>query len=203
MLTELNDQITSFSSQTRRKITSILSESLMEKNELSNLISKVSSFTSPASYSPRVIRPLEVTQKESIIDIFRDIDLRVKSQYDVSNSLSLLSSSISNVFGGELSKIEKDLNYLEAYIDKYSFISGEDDLYNSSFIENFDNNINSYENDQVVISLTDRDRSKFCSIWICTGWSSSGISKVFWVVSNTINTFSNYSSKDKKYQLWN
>lgn len=164
MLTELNDQITSFSSQTRRKITSILSESLMEKNELSNLISKVSSFTSPASYSPRVIRPLEVTQKESIIDIFRDIDLRVKSQYDVSNSLSLLSSSISNVFGGELSKIEKDLNYLEAYIDKYSFISGEDDLYNSSFIENFDNNINSYENDQVVISLTDRDRSKFCSI---------------------------------------
>jgi DNA polymerase III delta subunit len=164
MLTELNDQITSFSSQTRRKITSILSESLMEKNELSNLISKVSSFTSPASYSPRVIRPLEVTQKESIIDIFRDIDLRVKSQYDVSNSLSLLSSSISNVFGGELSKIEKDLNYLEAYIDKYSFISGEDDLYNSSFIENFDNNINSYENDQVVISLTDRDRSKFCPI---------------------------------------
>ncbi|MFN9110216.1 MAG: hypothetical protein ACK5XN_09125 [Bacteroidota bacterium] len=164
MLTELNDQITSFSSQTRRKITSILSESLMEKNELSNLISKVSSFTSPASYSPRVIRPLEVTQKESIIDIFRDIDLRVKSQYDVSNSLSILSSSISNVFGGELSKIEKDLNYLEAYIDKYSFISGEDDLYNSSFIENFDNNINSYENDQVVISLTDRDRSKFCPI---------------------------------------
>lgn len=164
MLTELNDQITSFSSQTRRKIASILSESLMEKNELSNLISKVSSFTSPASYSPRVIRPLEVTQKESIIDIFRDIDLRVKSQYDVSNSLSLLSSSISNVFGGELSKIEKDLNYLEAYIDKYSFISGEDDLYNSSFIENFDNNINSYENDQVIISLTDRDRSKFCSI---------------------------------------
>jgi len=203
MLTELNDQITSFSSQTRRKITSILSESLMEKNELSNLISKVSSFTSPASYSPRVIRPLEVTQKESIIDIFRDIDLRVKSQYDVSNSLSLLSSSISNVFGGELSKIEKDLNYLEAYIDKYSFISGEDDLYNSSFIENFDNNINSYENDQVVISLTDRDRSKFCPIWVCTSWPSSGISKVFWVVSNTINTFSNCSSKDKEYQLWN
>lgn len=203
MLTELNDQITSFSSQTRRKISSILSESLMEKSELSNLISKVSSFTSPASYSPRVVRPLEVTQKESIIDIFRDIDLRVKSQYDVSNSLSLLSSSIANVFGGELSKIEKDLNYLEAYIDKYSFISGEDDLYNSSFIENFDNNINSYENDQVIISLTDRDRSKFCPIWICTGWSSSRIFKVFWVVSSKIYAFSNYSIKDKKYQLWN
>lgn len=158
MLTELNDQITSFSSQSKKKIASILSESLIEKNELSNLISKVSSFTSPASYSPRTVRPLEITQKESIIDIFRDVDLRIKSQYDVSNSLSLLASSMSNVFGGELSKIEKDLNYLEAYMDKYSFISGEDDLYNSSFIENFDNNMNSYENDQVIIKLSDRDR---------------------------------------------
>jgi hypothetical protein len=159
MLTELNDQITSFSSQSRRKIASILSESFLEKNELSNLISKVTSFTSPASYSPKTVRPLEVTQKESIVDIFRDVDLRVKSQYDVSNSLSLLSSSMSNVFGGEISKIEKDLNYLESYIDKYSFISGEDDMYNLSFIENFDSSINSYENDEVLIKLTDRDRS--------------------------------------------
>ncbi len=159
MLTELNDQITSFSSQSRRKIASILSDSLLEKNELSNLISKVTSFTSPASYSPKTVRPLEVTQKESIVDIFRDVDLRVKSQYDVSNSLSLLSSSMSNVFGGEISKIEKDLNYLESYIDKYSFISGEDDMYNLSFIENFDSSINSYENDEVLIKLTDRDRS--------------------------------------------
>jgi hypothetical protein len=159
MLTELNDQITSFSSQSRRKIASILSDSLLEKNELSNLISKVTSFTSPASYSPKTVRPLEVTQKESIVDIFRDVDLRVKSQYDVSNSLSLLSSSMLNVFGGEISKIEKDLNYLESYIDKYSFISGEDDMYNLSFIENFDSSINSYENDEVLIKLTDRDRS--------------------------------------------
>ena len=110
MLTELNDQITSFSSQSKKKIASILSESLIEKNELSNLISKVSSFTSPASYSPRTVRPLEVTQKESIIDIFRDVDLRIKTQYDVSNSLSLLASSMSNLFGGELSKIEKVFN---------------------------------------------------------------------------------------------
>jgi hypothetical protein len=159
MLTELNDQITSFSSQSRRKIASILSESLLEKNELSNLISKVSSFTSPASYSPKTVRPLEITQKESIVDIFRDVDLRVKSQYDVSNSLSLLASSMSSVFGGEISKIEKDLNYLESYIDKYSFISGEDDMYNLSFIENFDSSINSYENDEVLVKLTDRDRS--------------------------------------------
>lgn len=159
MLIELSDQITSFSSQSKKKIASILSESLVEKKELSNLIAKASSFTSPADYSAKVINPLTIMNKESIVDTFRDIDLRTKSQFNLSNSLSLLSSSISNIFGGELSKIEKDLNYLEGYIDKYTFVSGEDDLYNLSFIENFDSNVNSYENDTASAKLTDRDRN--------------------------------------------
>lgn len=159
MLNELSDQIVSFSSQSRRKIASILSESLVEKNELSNLVSKISSFSSPANYAPNIIRPLEPVQKETIFDIARDVDLRTKSQYEVSNSISLLTSSMANIFGGEISKIEKDLNYLEGYVDKYSFISGEDDLYNSSFIENFDNEINSYQNDSIALTLSDRDRS--------------------------------------------
>lgn len=161
MLNQLSDQIVSFSSQSKRKIATILSESLVEKNELSNLISKITSFTSPANYAPTIIRPLEPVQKETILDIARDIDLRTKSQYEISNSISLLSSSMSNIFGGEISKIEKDLNYLEGYVDKYCFISGEDDLYNLSFIENFDNQINSYENDDIVANLSDRDRNYF------------------------------------------
>lgn len=162
MLIDLNEQITSFSSQAKKKISSILSESLLEKNELSSLTSKITAFTSPAQYSPRSVTPLEVVQKETITDIFRDIDLRTKSQFDISNSLSLLGSSMSNVFSGEMAKIEKDLDYLDGYIDKYSFISGQDDLYNSSFIENFDSNINSYENDSATTRLTDRDRTRIC-----------------------------------------
>lgn len=161
MFLELSDQITSFSTQAKRKISSILTESLVEKNDLSALVSKVSSFTSPANYSAQIIKPLEPVQRETILDIARDIDLRTKSQYEISNSLSLLSSSMVNIFGGEISKVEKDLNYLEGYIDKYSFISGEDDLYNSSFIENFDNEINSYQNDEVIAVLSDRDRNSF------------------------------------------
>lgn len=194
MLNELSDQIVSFSSQSRRKIASILSESLVEKNELSNLVSKISSFSSPANYAPNIIRPLEPVQKETIFDIARDVDLRTKSQYEVSNSISLLTSSMANIFGGEISKIEKDLNYLEGYVDKYSFISGEDDLYNSSFIENFDNEINSYQNDSIALTLSDRDRS--CVFWstafLC--WSNSRFIEIFfWFINknNTDNTGSN------------
>jgi hypothetical protein len=68
---------------------------------------------------------------------------------------------MSNVFGGELQKIEKDISYMDSYINNYSFISGEDDLYNSSFIENFDNEQNSYINENQNIVIPDRDGSSF------------------------------------------
>lgn len=157
MKQQLSEYISSFGSQTRKSIYSVLSEVSNEKTEIGRLIGKLTTFTSSADYAPRVIRQLEPLQREFIIDMFRDIDLRVKTQFDISNSISLLSSSMNNVFGGEIEKIEKDLQYLNSYIDNWSFVSGEDDLYNASFIENFDNENNVYLNDPYSFSIPDRD----------------------------------------------
>jgi hypothetical protein len=144
MRPQISNYISTFSDRSRRTIQSVLSESYLEKAEIGRLINKVSAFAAPADYAPRLVAPLEPIQREVLIDMFRDMDLRVKGQFDISNSISLLGSSMVNVFGGELQKIEKDLDYLNAYVNNYSFISGEDDLFNSSFIENFDNESNSY-----------------------------------------------------------
>jgi hypothetical protein len=157
MKQQLNDQINSFGSQSKKSINSILSEVSSEKVEIGRLVNKLTSFTSAADYAPRVIRQLEPVQREFIVDMFRDLDLRVKTQFDISNSLSTLSSAMTNVFGSEIEKIEKDLQYLDAYVKNWSFISGEDDLYNSSFVENFDNESNSYINESSSFRLTDRD----------------------------------------------
>lgn len=157
MLPELSSYITSFSAQSRRSIHSVLSESLRDKAEIGKLISNLSTFVGPADYSPRMIRQLEPMQREFIIDMFRDIDLRVKTEYDVSNSINNLSSAMTNIFGGELSKLEKDIQFLNSYVDNFSFISGEDDLYNASFIENFDNELNSILNENSEIVIPDRD----------------------------------------------
>jgi hypothetical protein len=69
-----------------------------------------------------------------------------------------------NIFGGEIRKIENDIAYLNSYIDRYAFLSGEDDLYNVNFIENFDNDQNSYIYDSSVpVSIPDRNNSNFSS----------------------------------------
>jgi len=161
MQTQLSDYVTSFSSQSRKAIKSILADSSAEKSELGRLINKISSFTGPSDFSPAMIRQMQPIQRTIIIDMFRDLDLRLRTQYDISQSIMLLGSSMSNVFGGELQKIEKDISYMDSYINNYSFISGEDDLYNSSFIENFDNEQNSYINENQNIVIPDRDGSSF------------------------------------------
>lgn len=161
MLTKLSEYINSFSAQSRRSIHSVLSEVSTEKNEIGKLVNKLSSFSSATDYAPRIIRQMEAVERDFVIDIFRDVDLRVKTQFDISNSISLLASSMTNVFGGEIEKLEKDIQYLSAYIDNYSFISGEDDLYNSSFIENFDNESNSFINENSNINIPDRDGNNF------------------------------------------
>lgn len=161
MLTRLSEYINSFSAQSRRSIHSVLSEVSAEKNEIGKLVNKLTSFSSATDYTPRVIRQMESVEREPILDMFRDIDLRVKTQFDICNSISLLGSSMNNVFGGELDKLEKDIQYLNAYVDNYSFISGEDDLYNSSFIENFDNESNSFINENSTMTIPDRDGTNF------------------------------------------
>lgn len=152
MLNNLGNHISSFGSNSRKNIHSVLKKSTLEKEEIGKMIANLSSFTTAADYIPAFVAPLTILQRETLIDLFRDIELRVKSLYSVSSTLSVLSSSMENIFGGEIKKLENDIAYLAGYINNYSFISGEDDLYNVSFIENFDNDQNSYQYDQQTIS---------------------------------------------------
>lgn len=161
MLTQFSDHIRLFSRQARMAVSQVLEEVSADKVEIGRLVNKLSSFIGPADYSPRSVRQMEPIQREFLIDMFRDIDLRIKSEFDISNSLSAMSSAMNNVFGGELQKIENDIQYLDSYINNYSFISGEDDLYNASFIENFDSDENSFLNENSSMSIPDRNGVPF------------------------------------------
>lgn len=140
-------------------ISSVLAETKVDKAEIGNLINKVNSFTSAADYIPSLVNPMNSILREPMIDLFRDLDLRVKTNYDISRSLSLLRESMSAIFAGEIDKLEKDILYLESYINNWNFISGEDDLFNSNFVENFDNDINSSKYDLTKFTLPDRNRT--------------------------------------------
>ena len=164
MLNNLGNYISSFGSNSRKNIHSVLKKSTLQKEEIGRMIADLGSFTTAADYIPVFVSPLSTLQRETLVDLFRDTELRIKSLYSVSSTLSVLSSSMENIFGGELKKLENDVAYLSGYIDNYSFISGEDDLYNVNFIENFDNDQNSYQYDkQSIETLSDRNSIPFAS----------------------------------------
>jgi hypothetical protein len=180
-------------------VKSVLADSSAEKSELGRLINKISSFTGPSDYSPAMIRQMQPIQRSIILDMFRDLDLRLRTQYDISQSIMLLGSSMSNVFGGELQKIEKDISYMDSYINNYSFISGEDDLYNSSFIENFDNEQNSYINENQNIVIPDRDGSSFSGSQLAHVDSATGTLKYSKNYNFLLNNISNNEIKSITY----
>lgn len=158
---ELSDHISSFSRQSKRTIQSVLSESRLEKAEIGRLINKLSTFSSASDYIPSIVTNLSTIQKEPLIDLFRDIDLRVKTNYDISRSIGMLRASMATIFSGEIEKIEKDILYLESYINNWSFLSGEDDLFNYNFVENFDNALNSNLYDTNQFTFSDRNGLPF------------------------------------------
>jgi hypothetical protein len=156
MLPKLSEYVSSFSRQTRRTVNDVLAESRIEKAEIGKLVAKISSFSSAADYIPSYVSTLSPLQRQPIIDLFRDMDLRIQTNYDISQSLSLLRSSMSAIFAGEIEKLERDVVYLESFIRNWTFLSGEEDLYNSSFIENFDNDQNSHIYENSTYKIPDR-----------------------------------------------
>lgn len=123
MINNLGNYVSSFGGSSRKSVSSVLKQSLLEKEELGRLIEKTASLTKASDYIPVFVSPLSEIQREVLIDLFRDLELRLKSLYTVSSTLSLLAASMENVFGGEIKKLEQDIEYLNSYVDNYSFIS--------------------------------------------------------------------------------
>lgn len=98
---------------------------------------------------------------ESILEFFRDSGLRVSQFFSAASSMSNILNSMMSIFSSEIYKLEKDILFLENFIDNYQFIVGEDDLFNFNYIENFDNDINSFTSESTSIQLFDRDGINF------------------------------------------
>jgi hypothetical protein len=100
---------------------------------------------------------------------------------------------------GRISKLEKDISYLENFIDNYEFISGKDDLYNFSFIENFDSDKDSSESEDLKIAYVDRDNMLPSDKYMSGGFVDS-INSKFKIGSNlekvnTVGLIKSYSIK--------
>ena len=159
MLNYLPNTITTFATKSRQTIGSLIKNVKADKAQFSELVKNVSNFQGGADYAPVVIRPLSVISAESLVDLFRDLDLRFSRYFQASNGISVLANSMTDTMLARISKLEQDISYLENFIDNYNFISGKDDLFNFSYIENFDNMLGSNEYDATKVPYVDRDGS--------------------------------------------
>lgn len=161
MFKELPEVINSFSYDSQTTVQSLIKDMKLDKSDLSSLVSKMASMRINTSYSPSAFDQFSSLNREFFIDMFRDADVRMRVFYSNANTIGLVLNSMVDVISSEIEKVEKDLNLMNTFINNYEFLSGKDDLYNSNYIENFDNSISDYRFDGYTFSLTDRDNILF------------------------------------------
>lgn len=161
MFKELPDIVNSFSYDSQVTVSTLIRDMKLDKSDLSSLITKMASIRVNTSYSPSAFEQFSSLNREFFIDMFRDADVRMRVYYSTANTVGLVLNSMVDVISSEIDKVEKDLNLMNNFINNYEFLSGKDDLYNSNYIENFDNNISDYRFDGYNFPLTDRDNVAF------------------------------------------
>ena len=161
MLQYLPDTIQTFSNQSKKTVGSLIQNIKGDKTQISNLIDNISSFDLRANYTSALALRYSPMNLEAVIEFFRDSSLRVGQFFSAASSISNVINSMVSIFSSEIQKIEKDIEYLETFIDNYQYISGEDDLFNFNYIENFNDNLGSFTADGISLTLTDRDGINF------------------------------------------
>lgn len=161
MLNNLPDTIFTFSTQSRKTTASLIRQIKADKTQIAALAQNLASFDGSADYSPALALRYSAMNKEAIIDFFRDSHLRTSQYFKALSSVSSVLDSMVYIFSSEILKLEKDIQYLETFIDNYQYISGEDDLFNFNYVENFDNDLASHLADNILLAKPDRDGNNF------------------------------------------
>lgn len=161
MLKYLPTTIETYGSSSRKTVSHLIQNIKGDKTQIRYLVDNLRDFDFTANYTPAFALKYSVMNLENVVDFFRDSSLRMNQFFSASSSISNIINSLIYIFSSEIEKIEKDINYLENFIDNYQFISGDNDLFNFNYIENFDNNLNSHYLDDPSIPLVDRDNINF------------------------------------------
>lgn len=195
VLQYLPDTIQTFSNQSKKTVSFLIQNVKADKSQIASLVSNLRDFNIQANYTPTLALRYSPMNIEGVVEFFRDSSLRISQLFSASSSISNILNSMISIFSSEIEKIEKDIYYLDNFIENYQFIAGEDDLFNYNYIENFDNDLASFRSDTSSMKLFDRDNIDFAdngNYYIDPVISNIGISKA----KSFVNILDNYSVGD-------
>ena len=161
MINFLPNIIKTFSDNSQQSVGYLIKSIKADKAQVAELVKSLSNFSVGADFAPTLMRSRAIIESEFFVDIFRDVQIRFDRYFSASNSISVSLNSMIEVMSSQVAKIEKNISILENYIDNYDFISGKDDLYNDSYIENFNDFLKSNTYDASPVPFVDRGGAAF------------------------------------------
>lgn len=161
MLGTLSENLTSYSSLSKTTVSSLIREMKLDKLQFNSLIQKMNNYNFGSDFAAQRVGAGIELNREILVDLFRDSSIRISRFFKGANAVGLALNSMIEVLSSEIEKVENDLNYLEAFINNYEFISGKDDLYDNNYIEKFDTLQNHYKYDGYSFNVKDKDGTTF------------------------------------------
>jgi len=163
MINFLPDTVKTFSQDSQRTVGSLIRDIRVDKAQVAELVKSLANSSSGPTFIPTLSISRELIKSEFFVDVFRDFEIRFSRFFDTSNSINTVINSMTEIMLSQIAKAEKALAYYENYVNNYEFLSGKDDLYNFSYVENFDNNLNSNEYENQKAPYIDRGGILFSS----------------------------------------
>jgi hypothetical protein len=161
MLGTLPESLTSYSNLSKTNVSLLIREMKLDKSQFNSLIQKMNNYNFGTEFAAQKVGAGIELNREILVDLFRDSSIRISRFFKGANAIGLALNSMIEVLSSEIQKIENDLNYLEAFINNYEFISGKDDMYDNNYIEKFDTLQNHYKYDGYSFTINDKDGTTF------------------------------------------
>ena len=221
MKNKLPSYIDSYSFGSRKIYSDLIIEAKRDKRNISDIAKKLVNSSALNRYVGIGVQPYTNGSVDTFIDFFRNMNIETVNYFDSMNLIGSTLNSMIDVLGSEVAKLEKNIKELEIYVDNFSFISGEDDLFNGSFVETFTDDSNLFKNDNYFERYKDRDGSYFLDneiamVDVVSGTMKNGNSFLTVQKNPTIKDYkNNYSSyissssslenmfSDNSFKSWN
>lgn len=161
MTTSIPPYIRSYTFGSRKAASDLMLMAQKEKRNLAFLSQNMSALNNISPFSDSNVASLQIGSVNNFVDFFRDFGIKTREFYAALNVIDSTLVTASTILYSEIMSLEKSIRDMQKYVDNYSFISGEDDLFNGSFVETFSDSMNIYLNDPIKLNPIDRDGQSF------------------------------------------
>lgn len=133
----LNDYMDTLTNRQRRRVSDVLDEVKVSKEQLNKLVDQLSNINNLTNIIMTLEEPNQKIAAGTFISNLRDIELSIRELYRVTELTGLIISTNHDVLLSEIQEIEQELIVLERMAQNYSFLLADNNAFNYAYMESF------------------------------------------------------------------